>query len=269
VARGQSGAPVSFFAFQDIITAVSGILIIVVLLLTLELVEQREVEAAPAGRPADVSAELAAAEAERDSLKAELADEAAAVKAAAGASAGELRSQSAALRTEIERLGGEVAKAEARKAELTAAEKAVEVRRFDAAETLARAEQAGRKADELRRQIEEAKRDDRPVFSLPRGFNKAGWLAVLGGSSVEAAPIGRTTRPTRIAGPDGATGSADAFLRWADEHDGDYFLLLVRPSGAEIFKPVDDAFREKGVSYGFDAVGEGQIVLHPERGAAP
>lgn len=264
--RGNSGTPVSFFAFQDIITGVSGILIILVLLLTLELIEQPDAEAnTPPARAADARSALAAAEAERDEIRSELVGEGDAVRIAAAASAGSLHTEIEDLRAEIARLTAELERLTSVASALKASSKAIEVRRFDTAETVADIEAAERRADELRKEIEAAKKDDRLLFTLPKGLNKNGWLAVVSGTFVEVAPIGREAQPISFSG----SSSSNSFLMWARERRSDYFLVLVRPSGIAGFDEIDEEFRQQGFSYGYDVIGEAQEVLHPVRGAAP
>lgn len=263
MARGKSGPVVSLFAFQDIITSVSGILIVVVLLMALELVERPEADAAAPGAHTEATADaLAAAEAERDTLKAVLADEGEAVREAAGTSAEELRRDLADQEAEIERVGEQFRDLEADAEALEEAAEALEVKQFDAAGRIAELEEARRRTAELQREIESARRDDRVVFTLPRGINRPGWLVVLSGEKLAAASIGVEARPTDFDG-------IAELLDWSEEHRGDYFLLLIRPSGIDAFNRVETAFELRGVTYGFDVIGETTDVLHAERGAAP
>lgn len=266
MARGRSGPVISLFAFQDIITSVSGILIVVVLLMALELIEQPEADAAtPASDVQSMTESLAEAEAELVSLKRRLAAETDAVKAASETSAGELTRQITDVESEIRRLGTQIRRLESDAEKLDAAAAALEVKEFDAAKELAEVEQLRRRAQELRSEIESTRNDDRVVFTLPRGFNKPGWLAVLAGHEIAAAPIGVAARPTRFRGD----STVEEFLAWAKARDSDYFLLLIRPTGIDHFNTIEQDFRGRSVAYGFDVVGERLTVLHPERGAAP
>lgn len=264
MARGRSGPVVSLFAFQDIITSVTAILIVVALMMALELVEQPQAEAAsPAAHAKATIAALETAEAERDEIKDLLADESEAVREAAGTSAAELRRDITALEDEAERVNAQIVAGRKQAEALAEAASAVEVRRFDAAETVEELESVRRRVEELEAEVEESKTDDRVVFTLPKGFNKPGWLVVLAGDSITAAPLGAKARPISF----GADESA--FLDWAGDRRGDYFLLLVRPSGVDAFDAVDTDFRARGFTYGYDVIGADTKVLHPERGAAP
>lgn len=267
MARGRSGSVVSLFAFQDIITSVSGILIVVVLLMALELIEQPEADAASQTAAVQTMTEsLAAAESERDSLKRRLAAETDAVKTASETSAGELARQIAEFDSEIRRLGAQIQNLKSDAEKLDAAAAALEVKEFDSAKEFAEIEQLRRRAQDLRNEIEATRNDDRTVYTLPRGINKAGWIVVLADDEIAVAPIGIAARPTRFHSDSTA---ADEFLAWVKTHDSDYFLLLIRPTGIDHFDTVEQDFHDRSIAYGFDVVGEQVTVLHPERGAAP
>src|SRR5689334_22415324 len=68
--RGRGGNPFSLFAFQDIITSVSGIFIVIVLLLSLELI-QRPAHSSPAASSPinELTEAIRKAEAELQQLK--------------------------------------------------------------------------------------------------------------------------------------------------------------------------------------------------------
>ncbi|MGC1272322.1 MAG: hypothetical protein WBC44_01340 [Planctomycetaceae bacterium] len=267
MARGRSGPVVSLFAFQDIITSVSGILIVVVLLMALELIEQPEADASsPSADARSMTEALTAAEAERESLKSLLDDETDAVEAAAGTSAGELARQIADSEAEIQRLDVQIHNLQSDAEALDAAAAALEVKQFDAADVLAEIEQLGRRADALRSEVESTRKDDRIVYAFPRGVNKSGWLVVLNADDIAVAPIGVVARPTWFRGESTA---AEEFLDWSKARPADYFLLLIRPAGIDDFDAVEEDFRDRSVEYGFDVLGERATVLHPERGAAP
>src|SRR5688572_28379815 len=57
--RGRGGTPMSFFAFQDIITSVTGIMILVTLILALEFIQKSE--GSPKNQTKQITEELTAA----------------------------------------------------------------------------------------------------------------------------------------------------------------------------------------------------------------
>src|SRR5690606_33078725 len=103
----------------------------------------------------------------------------------------------------------------------------------------------------------------------------SGWLAVIEAGQIETAPLGREARPLRFvdkpAGLIGTDSAADQFLEWAGNKrsTNTYFLLLVRPDGAEVFNEMETSLTLRGFEFGFDLIAADQAVLHPQRGAAP
>src|SRR5436190_2084488 len=71
--RRSAESPMSFFSFQDIITSVTGILILVTLLMSLELVTRAQVQSIPSPTNeelASVSQRVRRAQGEKDALSA-------------------------------------------------------------------------------------------------------------------------------------------------------------------------------------------------------
>ena len=114
---------------------------------------------------------------------------------------------------------------------------------------------------------------NRVLFTLPRGFNKEGWIAVVELGRITVAPLGRAAKPQVFV----STGTflkksaVDALIDWIDRDRlrSAYFLVLIRPVGARTFSELEDAFHGKSISFGFDLIDAERTVLHPERGAAP
>lgn len=275
--RNRSGPAISLFAFQDIITSVSGIIIVMVLLLSLELVERPETKpnAVASAVAAEVEAAIAEAEAELKSLQGTVEALNSLIGDIAETSPAELTAEIDSLRRRIEEKKRQIEQLQNQAEELELEEKDVLVERFDLQDERARLETVEQEIAELEEQIEQETSDDRLVFSLPKGFRKSGWLAVIEAGQIETAPLGREARPLRFvdkpSGLIGTDSASDQFLEWAGRRSTTktYFLLLVRPSGAEVFDELETRLNLRGFEFGFDLIAPHQAVLHPERGAAP
>jgi hypothetical protein len=125
----------------------------------------------------------------------------------------------------------------------------------------------------LQGQLDQEKQENRVLFTLPRGFNKEGWIAVVDSGKITVAPLGRAAKPQVFV----STGilfkktAADAMIEWIDRDRlrAAYFLVLIRPAGSRTFSELEDALHDKSISFGFDLIDAERTVLHPERGAAP
>ena len=130
---------------------------------------------------------------------------------------------------------------------------------------------AEKKAAELQSRIEKERRVDRRLFSLPRGFDKKGWVVVISADGISAAPLAEASHPVTFPVRDGLESAVEAFMRWSSTHAtrNKYYLLLVRPAAAEVFDSVRNRLQADGVEFGFDLIDKDQVILDPERGVAP
>jgi hypothetical protein len=274
--RGRSGPAISLFSFQDIITSVTAIVTVIALLLALDLVQKKQSQAS------DSSAEMAVILQERlEQVESELRQlqTAAAttddlVRAAAATSPAELRNEIAQRESAIEELQRERARLEQQGARLKSQEKEKLAEQFDMQPLKDQRTQALRAAEVLEQQIAEEAADNRPIFTLPKGLQKEGWLAVISDREIAVAPIGRAARPLKFTASGIAlfgSSAADNFEKWINEQrlSGAYFLLLVRPEGDEVFDSTQSMLSGKSISHGFDLISADQPILHPERGAVP
>lgn len=275
--RRRSRTVVSLFAFQDIITSVSGIIIVLVLLLTLELIDRPQAEGSPSSRAVADQIEQAIASAEQDleALRETTGSTDELIREVANSPPAALRDQIGNLEQRIAQLQAQLALHREQAKQLEKAEEAAELQRFDLKETLESLDQARREVQTLETQLDEERRDNRLVYALPRGFEKEGWLALVEQHQIAVAPIGREAKPIFFTGtklgPLTVSSAADRFIEWITGQGASstYVLLLVRPGGVEDFQKIDQQLTDRGIAFGFDLVGADESVLHPVRGAAP
>lgn len=277
--RGRAKSPFSLFSFQDIITSVTAILILIVLILSLELVTRRSREAAAS--PAMTRARLEESIADLEKLAVRLEQKAAMPPAAARRRAvAEIERDIHITLDQIEVAKGDLetatrindaAQSEARvaAARLEAMRSGVEEseRREAEAEDIAGEAARVAAANERDRRYLEAERErlrDKPspgtelVFNAPPEDGRQPWLLEVSVEGCAALALG--TGMAQALGPD--TGPGSPFSRWADslrtaEH---YVLLLVRPSGTKRFDAVRSALRDRDITIGIDFIGEAQAV---------
>lgn len=274
--RGRSGPSISLFAFQDIITSVTAIVIVVVLFLALDLVQRKQ--AAHADTSAGVVEDLTARIAELQSQLAQLQDQTArtdsTVQEVAKFSPTELQAEVKNAEQAIQDLQARQKQLAERNKLWQSREKAALAQKFDLRPQQLQLEQTHKANRDLEQQIEAGRNDKRPIYGLPRGVTNGGWVAVIEKDIVTVAPLGRQAKP-QLFQPSTLTlftgTSAGAFVKWVkkENHQNSYFLLLIRPGGATQFDEVDTLFSKSSISYGFDLIDAHQEILHPEKGAAP
>ena len=273
--RGRSGPVISLFAFQDIITSVTAIVIVVALFLALDLVQRKQGQASesPAVMAEELVARIADVEAELAKLRKELDRADDLVQQVASTSPAELKAEIVRRERALADLRREQQRQEERRTRLVAQEQAAAAEKFDLNPLRQRMEQTVRDTRELQGQLDQEKQENRVLFTLPRGSNKDGWVAVVESDRITVAPLGRAAKPQVFV----STGTflkksaAEALADWIDRDRlrSAYFLVLIRPNGSRTFSDLEDMLRGKSVSFGFDLIDGERTVLHPERGAAP
>ena len=271
--RRRSRPTMTLFAFQDVIMSVSGIIIVILLLLTLELIQQPGQQAAAANLDLSGDFQHAIDEAARDiaQIESELTKADRLIRESTHESPDELRRRIGQGRDEIERLQQENQRLAGQLEALRDAEKQAKLRQFENGDDQERLDALQAEVAVTAEQIEQERIEDRPLYSAPRGFSGSGWVAVISANRVAVAPLGVAAEPTVFTTSGGLFRSdpSKQFLNWIDARAASsaYFLLLIRPDGVESFERIQQGLDERAVSYGFDVVGANQVVLHPERGA--
>lgn len=274
--RGRSGPAISLFSFQDIITSVTAIVTVITLLLALDLVQRKQSNASDSSSQLakDLESRLTEAEEEFTQLSAavNLTDDL--VQDVAATSPAELREEIARRESAIVELKTEQIRLEQQAEQWRARLKAEQVKQFELEPVRQKTEDAVREATDLERQHASERDENRTVFSLPRGFQKEGWIAVVDQRQITVAPIGRPEVPI-VFNASGllliGNSAAEEFMMWVDLQKlrSAYFLLLVRPDADSDFDEVEKLLSGKDVSHGFDLIGQDETIMHPERGAAP
>jgi hypothetical protein len=287
--RGREAA-ISLFSFQDIITSVTAIMILLVLILSLELVTRvpgRQVSAEDRQTAADLRRSLDEMREKVAAIRHDTGDAREAAIQIAGFDAEETRSRTAAARRRLEAGRSEIRSLTSRLSETRS-------RQREAERSLSRSQGRGSvpevsqiEALEARtREIEAANRDEaqrqegerRRLASQPRQpsrlvFNAApedGRAPVLLDVS-ERGLVGLDPaegKPVRLGafrmGPPGALG------RWLEglDQDSRYVVVLLRPSGVEAYDAVRDAVVEAGLGIGLELIGESIEVGVNDHGEA-
>jgi hypothetical protein len=269
MSRRRPAAPFSLFSFQDVITAVTGIIILIALLLTLELLQRPPVAPVPnAGVFAEELREsLASLRAERDHLADMVAAAAQASERVAAASPIAMAIDAEAVEAEVERLDRDLQRLEQLLRDLVQREQELAAKALERGSDRDVIAELSREENESKTKVESLRRGNRIVFNRPRDASRAAWLVEVSASRLATAPVGETRPPVEFRG--NAQQLAEQFLAWAGQRDPEreYFVLLVRPDGIELFERIEPMLRRRGFRIGFDPLGADQVVLDPEAGA--
>ncbi|MGH7192085.1 MAG: hypothetical protein ACREJM_00960, partial [Candidatus Saccharimonadales bacterium] len=256
--------------FQDIITSVTGIMILVTLLMALEL-SQRVLQSPKVQTMVvshDLKQAIAAAEAAAAALQTQLAARDERLQQLAGLDERRLRADTQDVERQISQLDSETAtlaaraeRAEKRKQQLAADSQA---RQSD----VARAAQLTERIAQVEAQLAKLKSSNRVLYNPAQGSSKSAWLVELTDSELRAAPLGKAQPPTVFSGATPAARLA-AFKKWSEARDrgAEYFVLVIKPSGVLLFEQLYEVLLDSGFDLGFDVVDSSQMVLDPTTGA--
>ncbi len=255
--RGRNTTKFSLFAFQDIITSVTGIMILVTLILALELLQRKE--KSPPKRTAQVTEQVLATVAKNNATMERLSEQ---LK--------EMQDETAkAAPYDIDRVGRQLEALGKLNDQLDRELNGLEKQRSDVAQAAREAastetiEELVNKAKEKLEQLQELKDRNRVIFNPAAGQTKTPWLVEIDGKDFKVAKVGELAKPAVFS-------SFNRFKTWAQARDkrSEYFVLLVKPEGIAAFDGARNALKQSGFDVGYDLLAADQTAIHPETGAA-
>lgn len=267
--RGKRASPFSLFSFQDIITGLCGIVILLVLVMVLDLATRRDgpSPSAAVAVPDDPSATEKALMREIEKLEAEMAR-----------TRSELENRRLAVADGVsserkEAADRELSEKERRIAALLSQLDAVRIRLEKARDADAASRRVLLEMERTRRNLESglaAMKGGKGVTLVPeRGNLKSPVYIVLGRGRVEIhRPLDKLSRPVRADQKDVAETVRKALSRLdASTHT---VVLVVRPSGVADMMPVAELVRSMGFACGRDPLEEDAEVSFgvPEGGVS-
>lgn len=259
MARGNAAPPISLFSFQDIITSVAGILIFLTLIMTVELIRHKN--DSPPVQTKQLISELATSvpklEGEIKRLEMQFQQQQEYLDSVAQLSSTRLRDQLtatvgqiASLEESLQDLSARRTKADRRKQEIaqTSAARATD------REKLKRLQQHNAATQ---RQIDEMVKRNRLVYTNS-DTSKSAWLVELDGKAPCAMRAGQTQIEHRFS-----ARSADDLKSWirARNSGNEYVVLIIKPSGVDLFEQISEDLGKLNVEVGFDLIEESQTAL--------
>lgn len=283
--RGRNReAAISLFSFQDIITSVTAIMILLVLILTLELItrtQQKGVAAADRQVARDLRQAVEDMERRADALRAELADLQSSARQSATFSEEETRRREQEAAARAAELAEEIALLESRLRQAASARRQAEAALVDvptlppdaSAEHVAAMDARAQDIEEVNRRERERQRqakakpgDEAPtlLFNRPEGEALRPRLVEVSGEGV--AVMGRDGEEPRLFR--GLLAAAE-FDRWLESLDPskDYVVVILRPSGIGRYDKVLEAVKDAGLGVGAEMVGESMPVSLSDGGS--
>lgn len=249
------GVPISLFSFQDLITSLSGILILLVLLMAVE-VALRKVVPLKTDAPRDASVDPAQLRESVASLKQRIVSLQKAVTASTSLDAVSLAEQTTTAERKRSDLQKELARLQEQQVSL---QNRLDVAREEAALRRKLNKPLEEELNRLKAALAQAA-DDSKVFYIPEeGVAKTPILVECSGSSIRVGFISRAEQPVAFATD--AKG-LNLFARHISQFSParEYFVFMIKPSAVYIW----GSFRAKATALnfdvGYDALEEGKSL---------
>lgn len=263
--RGRSASKLSLFAFQDIITSVTGIMILVTLILALELIYRQDT---PPVMTAEITEQMqeriASNRAAIQEFQQRYEESTQRVEGLAGYDADRIQESVEALEKLNERLQEQLSQLDKDYKEAERRSREAQAELADRANEPDTVEKLVAQAQEKLQQLEELRRSNRLFFTPARGDSKNVWLVEVADDTLVAARLGEAARPLKLEG-------FAAFRKWATTLDrgSERFMLLVKPEGIVPFHRLRHLLEELRFDRGFDLVRSNETFIDPNTGAAP
>lgn len=262
--RRRSGSPFSLFSFQDAITSVCGVIVLITLLMALDLTRRATEETAPSAvareRVEETERRIEELRNNLSSVQATLDATAHIDEAALGMTIEEALAELEAARERLEATRAENAKIDERLEALAAVEE-----RFAGQEARLKAleEQAKEAREEAEKTVAQAVDSERSVlYRYPENVGEIPHYVDISGAKI-------VVHTERGEGEVKTFDTPFSFTKWANTRPSskEYFVLIVRPSGAEAFDFIESELDSNGYRYGIDLVGESrELVFLPAEG---
>ncbi|MEM7624852.1 MAG: hypothetical protein AAF333_04410 [Planctomycetota bacterium] len=262
--RYRRNPPVSLFAFQDIIAAVTGVMLLATMLLMLELVTRTFAATIPTpdGMPDEVKAERVELQEQRDRLLDRITQ-----NIARASPEIVTQTQLGVLEAELRRRQEETRSLEEQVADARDTLHQLETQRQTDAEAI---DTLVRELAETQQQLDVALSRTRVTLLEGDRADKQAWFLLCEGDRVTAATVSDDNELTpRLDLPRDGPG----LLRWAErlKPAENVFVLMVRADGIGQFETLQQALRTRGFEVGWDlTTPELAAAFHPTpAGVAP
>lgn len=263
--RNRSDNPITLFAFQDIITSVTGILILITLILALALAE-RPVHVSPESREniEELKSQLAALEQEIKSLQQQTRSDSAILDLMSQYSANSIEELISHLTSSI--MHGSDLIRQGQEETASGEEQLSRNEKQQAAQEL-NLQQLMSRFEEQQKLLDRIVSGNRVVYQFSGSAADQPWILELGSNVWQIARANKKEKPVRFEQANLAD-RLKALVQWSNSQPGGkYLVLLVRPGGVESYDLIRKSNSLGSVEFGVDLISSDVTVIDPETGA--
>jgi len=269
--RRRARAPFSLFSFQDIITCVTGIIILITLVLALELT-QRKLSAPTVTTSllaSQIEKVIEEAQAEVARLDSKVGQQTSEAETLAGLAAATVRRDLFDANEQIKSLTAELEELSRHESTAVRADEKIQAERFNRKPDEQHLADLEAETEELDAELQAVLKENRVYFNPRTADGKRVWLVQIADARILIAPAGVKSRPTVFAQMS-SRRRRSAFSEWLDKRSpaSDFVFVLVRSEGIEEFDELKKLITGQGFGIGFDLLGAEQSAVDPKTGAA-
>ncbi len=265
--RRRTGAmPFSLFAFQDIITSVTGIMILVTLMLVLDFLEK--VEGAPQQQSHQVIDEVRSAlskvATEVATLESNLDQHDDVPNDLVVLDVSTLSSRLSSVLDVNTTLQTELLHARALQDKSTTSLASWQQRSEASHSLVSEIQRLREQVENNHNKLERLKTSNRVIFTIPLAGGEKPWLVEIGEGEIRVAEMGLSSLPQSFQ-------TDDAFFSWVSSRNPrkEYLVVLVSPESVDRFDGLANGLFERRFPYGVNLLRSGQSAIDAETGAAP
>lgn len=247
----------SLFVFQDIITCVMGIMLLLTLMMCLKITATAAVEATPPPAAADAEAESLAQQIEE--LQAQVDADAELLASGALENSELLEARLTQLQSDLKTTQAESEALQQQKMRQLSSASQVAAMRAQTETMAATATTLQEQNEELQKQIEQLQNGTRVIYNAHDSAARTCWVVELNDlNSIRAIEVGKSTKPTQLT-------SANLLAWMRQQHtQRAAFLLVIKPATASLLEGLTKKLREENIAYGFDLVPQEHTALPDE-----
>jgi hypothetical protein len=264
--RGQRKVPISLFSFQDIITSVMGVIIMITLFLAVELVNRKE--NAPPRKTNEITNKIddavANTEADIKAMREELKHYQEKLQQIVNLNKPELDRQVQDIKRLTSDLGNELGKTEQELQEAKQRKDVAEAAQSQGKEDSKNIETLLRETAEMENKLREMKQANQRYFLPARGASKIPWLIEIRDRNILVAQAGKRAPPQQIQ-------NVAQIRQFASQRDRntEYFVIFLDQSSVDTFRQVRQILQQLQFDVGYDLLASNQTVINPQTGAVP
>lgn len=261
--RRSNNISISLFSFQDIITSVTGIMILLTIIMLLDLITRSN--ASPRAQTEQVlpqiNEELSKTNEIIKDLEEKLSRQSSSTSTNAFLSEETLNKKIADLEEKLNHSQKKIEKLQQEKKNIKKSFDRINTEKNNQDKTVV-VEKLKNELKEKKKELEDLSKSKRIIYNSPEGISKTTWLFEVSGSNILVAKIGETSKPHNFNG-------AEPLKRWISTRSpsNDYFMILFKPDSVSFHDSLLNFLESNNFDFGYDLLDSSRTAIDPDKGA--